>query len=350
MSKFNAKMLNVNNINSGQKYQNDNVLQASALNEIVEGILYNSQEKENINIIAGEGIDSIVQKYSGKVDETHYGNTSTGESAAVFGEANENSANRVLMAGKLNKNFGANHIVGGLYNKTTEKAKSGVTTGYQNINNHENNILGGLANKDNAPHTVLGGAYNEITERGTASVGGGQNNKINAENTIWNGHDNIIDAINGSAFGYGLICRGLPCKCVVGRYNNPKSNTIFEVGIGTSDTDRSNAFEVYEDGSWWSASRIYHLRTVLNSNEYVQLDETDTLAFASILQDQMKLLNFKNVAVVIRGEEGVGYQPFINLSISRTAAGEIKFSYEGLFCNLEIIANITSRIITAKIL
>ena len=201
-----------------------------------------------LNLENGEGTDSIVQKYSGEVDDTHFGNTSTGESAAIFGEANKNTANRALMAGKLNKNNGANHIVGGVYNETTEMAKSGVTTGYQNINNHENAILGGLANKNNAPHTGLVGAYNEITERGTASAGGGQNNKINAENAAWNGENNVINVKNGAAYGYGLKVEGLDGKVVIGRYNAPKSNTIFEVGNGTSDKP-SNAFEVYEDGS-----------------------------------------------------------------------------------------------------
>lgn len=217
------------------------------LDEVV-GELQNSSGG-TANLKAGEGLDSIVQKYSGEVDGTHYGNSSTGESAAVFGEANKNKANRALMAGKLNENNGANHIVGGVYNTITEKATSGITVGYGNNNNHENAILGGCANKNNAPHTVLGGKFNEITEKGAHSIGGGQGNKANAENAIFNGQDNIIDAVDGSAFGYGLICRGLQGKCVVGRYNNPKSNTLFEVGIGTSDTDRRNAFEVYEGGT-----------------------------------------------------------------------------------------------------
>lgn len=204
--------------------------------------------QNDTNLLAGYGKDSIIQKYTGEVDETHYGNTSTGESAAIFGEANKNTANRALMAGKLNKNSGANHIVGGVYNETTEKATSGITVGYQNFNNHENAILGGCANENNAAHTILGGKFNEITEKGAHSIGGGLRNKANAENSIFNGQDNVIDAINGSAFGYGLKVEGLDGKVVIGRYNAPKSNTIFEVGNGTADKP-SNAFEVYEDGS-----------------------------------------------------------------------------------------------------
>lgn len=37
-------------------------------------------------------------------------------------------------------------------------------------------------------------------------------------------------------------------QTVIGKYNNNKSNTLFEVGNGTADDSRSNAFEVYSDG------------------------------------------------------------------------------------------------------
>lgn len=70
-----------------------------------------------------EGVDSIVMKYSGPVDDSHYGNTNTGESSVVFGEANTNSANRALLSGKLNFNSGAQAILGGKGNEnTTEDA------------------------------------------------------------------------------------------------------------------------------------------------------------------------------------------------------------------------------------
>ena len=365
MSEFNAKRINVNNINSGQKYQNGDVLQASALNEIVDGILHNSQETENINIKSGKGKDSVVQVYTGKVDDTHYESTSTGENAAIFGEANKNTANRALMAGKLNENNGANSIVGGIWNSNNAFGTHSFVIGNHNQNEADSVIIGGAYNKANykSGQSVVVGSYNETGASGSVTAGAYNKNlgsvnivsgvrnevKLGKESTIVCGRDNVIDVNNGSAFGYGLKVEGLDGKTVVGRYNDPKDDTIFEVGNGTSDK-RSNAFEVYKDGSWWSASGIYHLSTTLNSNEYVQLDETDTLAFASIMQDQMKLLNFKNVAVVIQGEEGTGHQLFINLSISRKDVYEIKFSYEGLFCNLEIIANLRSGIITAKIL
>ena len=54
------------------------------------------------NLQNGEGLDSLIQIYSGEVDDTHFSNTALGESAAVFGEANTVGANRALSAGKLN--------------------------------------------------------------------------------------------------------------------------------------------------------------------------------------------------------------------------------------------------------
>ena len=259
------------------------------------------EQLDNINLSKGEGIDSIVQKYSGKVDETHYGNTSTGESAAIFGEANKNNANRALMAGKLNDNNGANSIVGGIwnsnndvgthsfvignhnqneadsviiggaYNKATYDsrqsvvvgaynetyASNSVTAGTYNDTYAVNNVTAGAYNRNHGSNNVTAGAYNR--NHGSASIVSGVRNEVkpDKESTIVCGKGNIIDANNGAAFGYGLKVEGLDGKTVVGRYNAPKPNTVFEVGNGTIDNP-SNAFEVYEDGTIVTNGILYH--------------------------------------------------------------------------------------------
>ena len=65
----------------------------------------------DLNIENGTGTDSIVQKYSGQVDETHFGNISEGESGAIFGEANSNSGNRAMVSGKMNRNSAPNSLI-----------------------------------------------------------------------------------------------------------------------------------------------------------------------------------------------------------------------------------------------
>ena len=62
------------------------------------------------------------------------------------------------------------------------------------------------------------------------------------------------DIASGTAYGIASFVAGFHniavsnYQTVVGKYNNNKSNTLFEVGNGTSNSSRSNAFEVYADG------------------------------------------------------------------------------------------------------
>ena len=75
---------------------------------------------------------------------------------------------------------------------------------------------------------------------GLYSYAGGYGSHAEGENTKTTGkasHTNGLRTIAG--YEYQLIS---------GKYNKNKSNTLFEVGNGTSDTDRKNAFEVLVDG------------------------------------------------------------------------------------------------------
>lgn len=217
--------------------------------------------KNKPEIKSGDGKDSIVQNYTGECDSTHFGNTSTGESAAVFGEANINGANRALIVGKLNENSGANAIVGGIFNKT--KSNSGTTVGYENINDGENSVVGGSFNEvdSSASNSIVGGAFNKVkgsvcgvtsgtynTIDGHANNVSGTENIVHGAHNVVSGRKNRVYVNNSVVIGKGLNVLGLDHKCVVGRYNLSKPNTILEVGNGSEETP-SNAFEVYEDGT-----------------------------------------------------------------------------------------------------
>ena len=191
--------------------------------------------KVDLNIENGEGLDSIVQIYSGEVDATHFGNKNYvlddkgepikdedgsilyGESAAIFGEANENNANRTLLAGKLNKNSGSNSLVVGLRNVII--GKSSITGGCANTVMQSNSLTIGDSNVNNSFASIIGGSENEA-----------------------NGDAQLI-------IGIGNISnRGTSGRIVGGIWNDPKDNTLFELGNGTRDGGRSNAFEVLMDG------------------------------------------------------------------------------------------------------
>lgn len=66
----------------------------------------------------------------------------------------------------------------------------------------------------------------------------------------------VENIASGTAYGTASFVAGFhntainDYQTVVGKFNNNnKSNTLFEVGNGTDNTHRSNAFEVYQDGT-----------------------------------------------------------------------------------------------------
>lgn len=213
------------------------------------------------NLQNGEGTDSLVQKYSGEVDDTHYGNTSTGESAVVFGEANNNSANRALLAGKLNENSGANSVVAGLRNKNT--GVQSIVGGENNTNNGRYNSVAGRAHTVDAPNSTVGGVANTLTDSAGENIVGGNANTVThrfsstvgTKNTN-NSYCGIVGGSENEANGDAQLMTGVgnishsngTGRITGGVWNNPKKGTLLELGNGTRDSERSNAFEVYRDG------------------------------------------------------------------------------------------------------
>ena len=91
----------------------------------------------------------------------------------------------------------------------------------------------------------------------------------NASYSHVEGQSNNVSGIASHAEGYGCnvsgnyshaggyySTAGYQNQTAVGKYNNNKSGTLFEVGNGTGTSARSNAFEVYSDGktSWDNGS------------------------------------------------------------------------------------------------
>ena len=169
------------------------------------------------NIQNGDGKDSIQSKYTGEIDATHFKNTNTGESAAVIGEANFNAGNRATVSGKMNRNSAPNSLIVGLGNGRG----IGATPTLDVISGEQLFVFGTL---------------NQISNGNGNAVLGAENTLSNVRYTTIIGRGNIID--NTSLY---------EGKCVVGRFNNQKPDTMFEVGVGDYN-NRVNGFEVYKDG------------------------------------------------------------------------------------------------------
>ena len=170
-----------------------------------------------LNIENGEGKDSIQSKYTGEIDDTHFKNTNTGESAAVIGEANLNAGNRATVSGKMNRSSAPNSLIVGLGNGRG----IGATPTLDVISGEQLFVFGAL-------NSVLNGNGNAV---------------LGAENTL-------SDVRYSTIIGRGNIINNTSLyegKCVVGRFNNQKPDTMFEVGVGDYN-NRVNGFEVYKDG------------------------------------------------------------------------------------------------------
>lgn len=170
-----------------------------------------------LNIQNGDGKDSIQSKYTGEIDTTHFGNHCYGESCAVFGEANLNTGNCTLISGKMNRNSAPNSLIVGLGNGRGINANPTI------------NVLSG-------EQLFVFGSLNSVLNGNGNAVLGAENILSDVRYTTIIGRGNIID--NTSLY---------EGKCVVGRFNNQKPDTMFEVGVGDYN-NRVNGLEVYKDG------------------------------------------------------------------------------------------------------
>lgn len=82
---------------------------------------------------------------------------------------------------------------------------------------------------------------------GQASHAGGTQSKALGSVSFVHGTGAIAEGLYSTAFG-NQTRAGYNNQFIVGKFNNNKLDTFFEVGNGADDSNRSNAFEVYTDG------------------------------------------------------------------------------------------------------
>jgi hypothetical protein len=156
--------------------------------------------------------------------------------------------------------------VGGSWSDISDKPFNSVGDGLT----VDNGVLKGLI--DAVPVSIANGGTGNTA--GYIHTGQRANTNIGAYTTI-EGSENTASGSHSHAEGYFNKCIGLyshtegisteasgDCshtegrytkanysdQHVTGHYNSNKSNTLLEIGNGTADNARSNAFEVYQDG------------------------------------------------------------------------------------------------------
>jgi hypothetical protein len=234
----------------------------------------------DLNIENGKGTDSLVQSYSGKVDSKHFGNTNTGESAVVFGEANSNTENRTLVSGKMNDSQAGNSIISGLGNgrgigetATLDEIQGNnlILTGFNNQNKKtssidgiaDNNAISGEQNINTDSNSSIIGGYQNRNTNGHRSLIAGRDNTNTAYYSIVAGYNNTNNATEGTVFGYNNTNNGQ--RAIVTGDTNTNSggrsaisggsnqNTAYDVvigGYGNNNTARGGALFGVGNTNW----------------------------------------------------------------------------------------------------
>ena len=130
-----------------------------------------------------------------------------------------------------------------------------TANGGEIFNDYENNKATGIySHAEGKQNTVKGnhahGEGSMNTVNGADAHGEGWGNTADAPASHVEGGlcQTYPNATYGHAGGKGCIANAMAQR-VVGTYNKLNDKALFIVGNGTSDTNRSNAFEVYRDGS-----------------------------------------------------------------------------------------------------
>lgn len=93
------------------------------------------------------------------------------------------------------------------------------------------------------------------TTAGANSTAEGVNNTASAAGSHAEGYNTVASHAYAHAEGTGTKT-GADYQHVEGKYNVGKNNTLFEIGKGTADDARSNAFEVDADGNVLAAGNL----------------------------------------------------------------------------------------------
>ena len=101
------------------------------------------------------------------------------------------------------------------------------------------------------PNTTIGikatAEGSNVTASGYASHGEGMETKATGNYSHSEGYSTTASGHVSHAGGFGTIA-AYANQTAMGIYNDNKSDTLFEVGNGSNNSNRSNAFEVYSNG------------------------------------------------------------------------------------------------------
>ena len=121
------------------------------------------------------------------------------------------------------------------------------------------------------------------TASGHRSHSQNENTTASGINSHAQGESTTASARNASAGGFHTVA-GYREQTVIGKYNANNASTLFEVGNGTADNSRSNAFEVYSNGNVNVAGQILRNGApeyLENNSVTLSTSQTTTVTFTN---------------------------------------------------------------------
>ena len=163
-----------------------------------------------------------------------FGNYTKATTTYAFATGDESEANGIasFAANYKNKANGQNSFATGSTNTVT--GKTGFVAGASNTVSGESSSAFGLMNDVSGKYSNAFGQQNVVTGNYSNAQGYNQKNKGHFASTFGHSTEVYEGSYNQAAFG---------------TYNKASSDSLFMIGVGTSDTARKNAFEVKSNGT-----------------------------------------------------------------------------------------------------
>lgn len=206
-----------------------------------------------LNIQNSKGSGSLISSQNNTDDSEGVANVIIGQNNKIHAKTGaynfvSGSNNELISQLELKDTANAGNAIFGLQNKVYT---IGITS---NTPSGQANIVGGRANIVKSSFTIVNGEANKVES--VDSFVTGFNNEIKASEmpindlqgvTVVGAHNKVLDNNYTTVLGRWLHSN-LSSQLVVGMFNEDKENLLFSAANGKSDTKRSNAFEVYNDG------------------------------------------------------------------------------------------------------
>lgn len=231
-----------------------------------------------------------------------FGNTCSGRTTLAQGLYNTVSGKDSVAFGQRNTVNGDQAFAAGQQNEVTTRL--GITLGYQNKATNTNSIAIGYKNTSSGSGSVALGDTCESSGTSTTALG---------YKTKATGAYSATFGENTQATNNGEVAMGAYNKST--KSTNTSEQTAFSFGIGTSDTNRQNAFEIKKNGDVYIGDKM--LSDVATSGSYNDLADKPTIPDVSNKQDKLvsgtniKTINGTSLLgsgdIVISGGEGGGY-------------------------------------------